>query len=569
MGFAVYRIDQGGKETPLPAMAVFPGMRAKPGQTCLDAPFQKFYWKDSYARLVADRTGKRKFRYKVVPLAGKPGLAPMHIPFVISNEIEISPDAGTTLKAYFNRGLLSTQRVSRAFNGKPAKGKLLPQIQTQGNPLRASLAGEMAEALTGFVERAKHGGEIYAALYELTDKQLIDGLNGLGSRLHIVLSNAMQTDLKSKTKFDENMPARTALGKTAKEEWNRILPPSNQIGHNKFLVYVDSKKKPQAVLFGSTNWTATGLCAQTNNTIVLDDPKVAKNYLDYWRRLALDTQKANGVAKSLQSSVLRNADAKPIKQVILADEDGALTSWYSPNMPRLRGSNTKAGKSEPCPPDMKQVIDLVNGAKQAVLFLIFYPGTPSIANWAAAAQKQNKDLFVRGCVTNPSAAEGFYYQLHGGTPPQRVKGQKRPAGKQDFRVIAAKALDDKHAPEGWARELLNAGFAIIHDKIVVVDPFSDDCAVVTGSHNLGYRASFNNDENLAIIRGNKRLAAAYASHVLDVYDHFAWRYQVETFGKPQAQQSLETNPAKWQERYFDSQGRIKVAQVKFWLSALA
>src|SRR5881227_622846 len=99
MGFAVYRIDQGGKETPLPAMAVFPGMRAKPGQTCLDAPFQKFYWKDSYARLVADRTGKRKFRYKVVPLAGKPGqLAPMHIPFVISNEIEISPDAGTTLK---------------------------------------------------------------------------------------------------------------------------------------------------------------------------------------------------------------------------------------------------------------------------------------------------------------------------------------------------------------------------------------------------------------------------------------------------------------------------------------
>ena len=98
---------------------------------------------------------------------------------------------------------------------------------------------------------------------------------------------------------------------------------------------------------------------------------------------------------------------------------------------------------------------------------------------------------------------------------------------------------------------------------------AENASSFTGSHNLGYKASFNNDENLAIIRGNKRLAAAYASHVLDVYDHFAWRYQVETFGKPKAQQSLETNPAKWQERYFDSQGRIKVAQVKFWLSALA
>ncbi len=61
-----------------------------------------------------------------------------------------------------------------------------------------------------------------------------------------------------------------------------------------------------------------------------------------------------------------------------------------------------------------------------MLFLAFYPGTPSIANWAADAQKANKDLFVRGCVTNPSASEGFYYQLHGMTPPKKVKGQKAP-----------------------------------------------------------------------------------------------------------------------------------------------
>src|SRR6202040_444437 len=127
------------------------------------------------------------------------------------------------------------------------------------SPLRASLAGDMVEALTEFAQRVKSGGEIYAALYELTDTQLIDTLKGLGERLHIVLSNAMQTDPKTKKKYDENMPARTHLAKTAKEEWNRILPPGNQIGHNKFLVYVDSKKKPQAVLFGSTNWTATGL----------------------------------------------------------------------------------------------------------------------------------------------------------------------------------------------------------------------------------------------------------------------------------------------------------------------
>ena len=43
--------------------------------------------------------------------------------------------------------------------------------------------------------------------------------------------------------------------------------------------------------------------------------------------------------------------------------------------------------------------------------------------------------------------------------------------------------------------------------------------VVTGSHSL-YQASNNNDENLVMIEGNKKLAIAYATHVRDVCDHF-------------------------------------------------
>jgi hypothetical protein len=44
MGFAVYRIDENGKETPLPAVAVFPGTKLQPKDT-ENSPF-KFYWKD-------------------------------------------------------------------------------------------------------------------------------------------------------------------------------------------------------------------------------------------------------------------------------------------------------------------------------------------------------------------------------------------------------------------------------------------------------------------------------------------------------------------------------------------
>lgn len=573
MGFALYRIDDKGKETPLPSHAVFKGKKIQPGQTTEEFPVQKFYWKDVYARLVAEKTGNRKFRYKVVPLGGTPGkLQPMpNLPFITSNEVTISSEMVPGLNAYFNRGLISTQRVSRAFKGKPSKGSLLLQIADQTNPLRASLTGDMVGALTRFVDRAKTSGTIYAALYELGDEELIKKLEGLGARLQIVLSNSVasqntgvkdpKTGKNKMLKVDGNAAARKRIGKTAKTKFDRIMP-ANHIGHNKFLVYADSKGQPKAVLLGSTNWTSTGLCAQTNNTIVLDDEKVAKRYLDYWKQLAADTKAAKGVSKNLQAAKLRTWDGTGKDFTLPAGE--SLESWFSPNTPKAR---SKGGKTpEKRPVDMEAVCKRINAAKHAILFLAFYPGSPSLANWSAQALKADPKLFVRGCVTNKSASEGFYYELKGMTPPKKVKGQKTPV-KQDPRVIGAEALDGKVIPDGWMKEILNAGFAIIHDKILVIDPFSDNCVVITGSHNLGYKASYDNDENLVIIEGNKNLAVAYATHVLDVYDHFSWRYKVNTLGTKAADQSLKSTPDEWLSQYFDANGQIKTAQLKFWLQA--
>ena len=77
-------------------------------------------------------------------------------------------------------------------------------------------------------------------------------------------------------------------------------------------------------------------------------------------------------------------------------------------------------------------------------------------------------------------------------------------------------------------ELLAAGHAIIHDKIIVIDPCDEQrCTVITGSHNLGFKASYCNDENLLIVRGNRALATAYAVHVIDLYDHYVMRARIE------------------------------------------
>ena len=560
MGFAIYRIDANNKETALPSMAVFPGFKRKAGQTTADFPIQKFYWKDPYARLVADKTGSRKFRYKVVPLEGQPGsLKPMSIGFVISNEVEISPRVGDGLMAYFNRGLISTQRVSNAFKGNPSKTKLLDLVADPKQALRKSLAGDMISALLTFVARTDKGGTLYAALYELGDSQLIDALKGPGKKLHLVLSNSGPSEAQKKNGIEDgNTDSRAALHATARQVFDRTLP-TNQIGHNKFVIYVGKNGKARAVLFGSTNWTSTGLCAQTNNTIVSESSTLAARYLLYWKKLAADTQAAAADPKALQAAPLRTWDAT--SKTIQID-GGAATSWFSPNTPALRKSKT-TGEQRPL--DMEQVAGLIAGANKAVLFLAFYPGSPSVANWTAQLQKAKKDVFVRGCVTNPNTAEAFLYELKGQTPPKKVKGS--PPGKQDPRVIQAQALSST-IPAGWRKELLSAGFAVTHDKIVVIDPFSDDCVVITGSHNLGHKASYNNDENLIIVKGQRQLAQAYATHVLDVYDHFSWRWTVQRDGQAKADTKLEVKPDVWQSRYFDAAGNIKVAQLRFWLGAI-
>jgi phosphatidylserine/phosphatidylglycerophosphate/cardiolipin synthase-like enzyme len=568
MGFALYRIDAKGTETALPSHAVFPGETIKDGQTTEQFPIQKFYWKDVYARLVGDKTGSYTFRYKVVPLQGTPGaLKPMSsLPILTTNEVTVSGVCSPSVTAIFNRGIISTQHVSQALEGNISKNKLLTMIKDPKNQLRKDLAGDITATLTGFVAQAKKSGSIYAALYELTDVELVQSLVAIGNKLNIVLANIVGKPAKggSEETAGENDSYEAELKKSHASLLYR-KPPSGHIVHNKFLIYVDAGGTPQAVLTGSCNWTDTGMCAQTNNSIVIHDKLVAARYMAYWKKLQAD-ETAYEASSPFQNSPLRtfNGTAKNLNLDQGTGDAGTLTSYFSPNTPKQR-SKTK-GKAEAIPVDMKDLRDRVMAAKNAVLFLAFIPGTPSITDFAAAAQKANKNLFVRGCVTSPDAAGNFYYDMKGSSPPKKQKGVKNSPAPQDARVISANSLSAT-VPAGWQKELLNVGFAITHDKIVVIDPFADDCVVVTGSHNLGYQASYNNDENLVMIKGNKKLAMAYATHVLDVYDHFSWRWAVNQ--NTSADANLKTKPDDWLNWYFDAQGNIKTAQLKFWMQATA
>ena len=586
LGFAIHQIDGAGQETVLPALARFAVQNKDATLTTEQAPVQKFWWKDVFAK----RGGT--YKYKIVPMAGTPGgtLTPLAgVDPIISNEVTLTENR-PPFKAYFNRGIVATQALSHQLNDKPSIDALQPHILDPADPIRIRLMGQLFEGVTSLLDRAdKNGGTINAALYELNDPK------GLEPRLQaadrgnpksrsVILGNEQTVDPKTQKAIeDADADNRAALKAARVTVVDRILGKGS-IPHNKFMV-LSEKGAPVAVLSGSTNWTSTGLCTQTNNALVIESADLGRRYLEFWNTLQADVQAAGGDEKKLQSPALRGFTNKSNAQSIAKPIDlgGGVTieAMFSPNTNHpLRTPPAEV------PNDMKRVFDLIAGAKRAVLFLAFDPGNNSILDAAGHALAKNPDLFVRGALTSPQRATNFSEALHQGTGADghdggggaaqatvtvvgepgapRKKGEKAARITPDFRVVPAGAITLNDAFGKWEAELAKFGFAIIHNKIVVIDPFSDDCVVVTGSHNLGYRASHNNDENMLIIRGHRGLAEAYACHVLDLYDHYAWRFLLkehpEIFGKP-----LEPDD-KWQERYIFG-ADAKSPELRFWLSA--
>lgn len=577
LGFAVYRGDvHAGTWEPLPALARFEATQSDAKETTEQAPVQKYWWKDLGAR----RGGM--FRYRIVPMGGTPGaLQPLAgVDALVTNPVAITPDRGL-FKAYFNRGILATQMVAHAL-GTPSVDRLMRHIADPKDSLRQALEGQLEDALTALLDQADDkSGEIRAALYELSDPQGLEvrlqaSDHGSAAARAVILGNeraAANRTTGEPATDDTHSENRANLKAAGVPVTDRILP-SGHIPHNKFLV-LKQADQPVAVLTGSTNWTMNALAAQTNNALLITSPAVAAHYSAYWDELERDTGSAQRGDEAWQGPTFRQwtqQHNEALLQQPLRLEDGSATvqMLFSPNTKRAITSPPRED-----PADVNLLFDLIKGAKSAVLFLAFEPGNHSILDAAGEALRANASLFVRGALTSASNAMNFKTALDGGSDtapegrgkrPQVATIGENPQGRAqpDFRVIPATQVNKTDAFGAWEAELNKAGFAIIHDKILVIDPFSDDCVVVTGSHNLGYRASHNNDENMVVVRGHRALAEAYACHVLDVYDHYAWRWWLnqnpEQFGKP-----LDATDA-WQDRYIKD-GKVTSAELQFWLNA--
>ncbi|MDP3737500.1 MAG: phospholipase D-like domain-containing protein [Hyphomonadaceae bacterium] len=591
LGFHIVReyLDGNDKvisEKPLAAYVGFNGQRNpewNPQNTSV-WPVQKYTWRDLTLRKKRDaaerRAANERVRYRiravgrwrdglepVVPIEathwdattrtwvpstyeGKAVPLSYLTPPMLSNAVDVTASRPPFYSTFTN-GILSTQFLVNALKDDDeeiSEGELAGHLKKPGDKLRRYLSGDVIETIRDFFAQPK--GSLYAALYELEDEELLEILLENVSRLNLILSDAgsgpdddaePKENGKKQTKYDtRNDPARKELKKRARQDNNfvmidRMFNGSGHIGHNKFVVHVDGRGKPTSVLTGSTNWTWSGIAAQSNNCVRIDDPDVAAAFLQYWEQLRDDPQKAPKPTTAKAEGAGQGDALKEWNQTpITVDIGGGAKAeiWFSPNVPgKNQPPSKKAKKPSPPPPDMDRLFSLIRKAREAIFFAVFLPsrgGFTSIVEEAIQLGTKDTSLIVHGAISDTQAMWGF--------EPSSTSddGKKIPSWSPHiFRqngvsVIRATALTDREIGRDLGdfqlEETLTTGKAIIHDKVLVIDPQDPErCVVAFGSHNLGYKASYSNDENLVIVRGHQALAQAYAVHVLDIYDHYRFR----------------------------------------------
>ena len=551
-GFTIRRI-KGGKQDYLHGFVGFSDADkfdpAKPWRF----PIQRFMWWD-YGVKPGDIV-----QYSVVPAVGssKDGLKPDP-----ANASPLTPPMTITgqstphISSYLNKGIVAAQWVSRALDSAPKGSKIRELVATPGNPLRNALSGLLRpEIISLLTDAQKNHGKIYAALYELNDKELIAALQAFGKDCNLILANGA---FKPPTN-DENAEVRADL-KNKISVFDRIVT-GNHFAHNKFVVFCDADGKPRRVLTGSTNWTSSGLCTQANNALIIDDANVAQNFLDAWNRI-----KAAG-NEYPNTFIDGNSTAKTFQV------DGCkITPWFV---------STSAAQ------DLEYARNLINKAKDGILFLFFNPGPFKIVpmQWTLLQnilERHNEsnanyspDLYCRGVVnqdipqlTKPGVPKEGQKQPDAALDPTTAVeasvslfkgGTEAPLRLSHDAMVPHNIKDRFH---DWEEELLGASMVNIHSKVIVLDPFGDSPVVMTGSHNLGYKASHENDDNLVIVEGNAPLAAAYAITIIAIYQTYRWNSYVEAHRNDPRVWHGPVDNDEWQTSHLAGD---ELAELKFWL----
>lgn len=498
LGFAIQREDHTEDERQwLRGLKTFeetdPGLGPGESVSSRDHPFQAFQWADYSAKPNHD------YSYTVIPLSGtpkklKPGPA-------VSVRVQTEPELGSPHSVFFNRGAIASQEYARRFlNIAPDK--------LEGDQQAAAyrwLSRGLLEALLGFIERASGSRfSLHGAIYEFKRTEVLSALRdakGRGVKVHIVYDGIPGEDAKG--------PNEQAI---ADHKIKSICEPRTRgsLMHNKFIV-LSKDEKPLAVWTGSTNISENGLFGQLNVGHLVEDRATAAAYLEYWRELS--------------------ADLEPV----------ALRQWVGQHSPPV-----------PVPPPV-------------ATSTLMSPRTGfGVLDSYAQLATTKRPLFMTFAFGMDSRFRRVYEQEDGilrialmekeGNGPA-LKEAKKYIAKLRRRANVLVAVG-KHDPadslDRWQKERadgIGRNVDWVHTKFMLIDPLSEDPVVVTGSANFSERSTNTNDENMLVIRGDKRVADIYLGEFMRSFSHHAFREALTFQNRPL--NNLVTKPAEWQAKHFD------------------
>jgi PLD-like domain len=469
----------------------------------LHHPIQGFQWADYTVH------PETTYTYTVVALYGDPAELKQRI--AVDVDIRTESEAGAVHSAFFNRGSVATQEYARRFQNQP------PNVAGPG--AYQWLSRGLLEGFKAFVERADADSEVHGAMYEFQWPDALAAVRAAhqrGARVHMLFDDV-----------GPSRPNRTAI-KAAHIKALCRGRVHGKLMHNKFFV-LSRNGTPQAVWTGSTNLTENGLFGHANVGHIVEDATIAQAFRDYWDRLADDLP----VAAVYRSANEQSSPAPPHPW------HAATTAVFSP-----RGTELDS---------LRWFADIAAGAKQG-LFMTFAFGM----NEKFREVYRKEDDILRMALM----------EKEWGNP--RTKAQELHAIRQIRSrhnvVVAAGNRIVTNSFDRWLAEMSRLDPEVhvywVHTKFMLVDPLGPRPTVVTGSANFSKASTETNDENMLVIRGDKRIADIYFGEFLRLYTHYAFRESVKIYmekkksGKPEhwTPQFLVDNDT-WMEPYFDPHDR--------------
>lgn len=473
-------------------------------------PIQSFLW--------ADYTAKAGTRYlfRIVPVYGTAKNAQLDDASAVTLDVtaERETDDGVRHSVFFNRGVIGSQAYAREY------GNRQPDADNPRSKEMKWLSRGLFEALLQFIGQARDGMGLRAALYEFHYQPVA---NAFAKAIEAGADVKIVYDAESNYKAENEATIESA----GLDNYNAVIPRtvSEGIRHNKFIVLLEGGS-PIGVWTGSTNISAGGIFGHSNAGHIVRDAGVAAKYLDYWQRLAdnLTPTKMRAPNKAATPTPHGKPTKNSVTPLFSARDDknsNDTLQWYADRLAEAKEvcCMTFAFNIDEV---FQKVLNLDNDVLRYVV-----KDDPLGENESIG---QDRDvIFASGAYLGEGALANF------------LRERSNPLNRNQY----------------------------IHNKFMLVDPLSEDPLVITGSANFSKPSQRTNDENMLVIRGDKRVADIYFGEFLRVFDHHYARYVVRVLTEegrsdPEAGY-LKEETADWLPAHFDLAG-YKAKRRKYFAS---